>query len=274
MPRTGSAFCRPLRGLPFLFLLDPALKLGYFQPSANADARHIVMITIRKSEDRGHFDLGWLDTHHSFSFDQYFDPAHMHWRSLRVINEDRVAPAKGFPAHSHRDMEIITYILSGALEHRDSMGTGSVIRPGNVQRMSAGTGVSHSEFNPSQSETCHLLQIWILPAARNLAPSYEQKSFSDDERTGKLRLIASPDGGEDSVRLHQDARVYASILEPGSSVSHAFEANRYGWLQIARGTIAIGDLELKQGDGAAISNERAVEITAHDQAELLLFDLA
>ncbi|HYT49956.1 MAG TPA: pirin family protein [Pyrinomonadaceae bacterium] len=232
------------------------------------------MITIRKSEERGHFDLGWLDTYHTFSFDQYFDPGHMHFRSLRVINEDRVAPAKGFPTHSHRDMEIITYILSGALEHRDSMGNGSVIRPGDVQRMSAGSGVSHSEFNPSQSEACHLLQIWILPNERNLTQSYEQKSFSEEERRGKLRLIASSDGGDDSVTIHQDARVFASLLDPNDSVTHRFGASRHGWLQVARGTLMIGDLQLNQGDGAAISNESEIEIAALDRAELLIFDLS
>jgi redox-sensitive bicupin YhaK (pirin superfamily) len=238
------------------------------------DAGAPKMITIRKSEERGHFDLGWLDTYHTFSFDQYFDPGHMHFRSLRVINEDRVAPAKGFPTHSHRDMEIITYILSGALEHRDSMGNGSVIRPGDVQRMSAGSGVSHSEFNPSPSEPCHLLQIWILPNERNLTPSYEQTSFSEEERRGKLRLIASSDGGDGSVTIHQDARVFASLLEPDDSVTHRFEAGRHGWLQVARGTLMIGDLQLSQGDGAAISNESEIEIAALDRAELLLFDLS
>jgi redox-sensitive bicupin YhaK (pirin superfamily) len=232
------------------------------------------MITIRKSEDRGHFDLGWLNTYHTFSFDQYYDPAHMHFRSLRVINEDRVQPAQGFPTHSHRDMEIITYILAGALEHRDSMGNGSVIRPGDVQRMSAGTGVSHSEFNPSSSESVHLLQIWILPQTQNLAPSYEEKQFSDEERRGRLRLIASTDGHDGSVEIHQDARLFASILDAGQSVSHIFEKDRYGWLQVARGTIRLNEVELKQGDGAAISNEREAKITAHDQAEFLLFDLA
>jgi len=232
------------------------------------------MITIRKSAERGHFDLGWLDTYHTFSFDQYFDPAHMHFRTLRVINEDRVASAKGFPMHSHRDMEIITYILSGALEHRDSMGNGSVIRPGDVQRMSAGSGVSHSEFNPSPTEPCHLLQIWILPSERNLTPSYEQKAFSDEVRKGELRLIASPDARDGSVKIHQDASVYASILESGDSLTHKFEADRYGWLQVARGKILVNGVEVNEGDGTAITREAAAEITARDQSEFLLFDLS
>ncbi len=232
------------------------------------------MITIRKSEERGHFNLGWLDTYHTFSFDQYYDPAHMHFRSLRVINEDRVAPGRGFPTHSHRDMEIITYILSGALEHRDSMGNGSVIRPGDVQRMSAGTGVSHSEFNPSNTEVCHLLQIWILPNAQNLPPSYEQKFFSEADRRGRLRLIATDDGREGSVTIHQDARVYATILGPDQNVVHTLDEHRYAWLQVARGTIQLNELEMKQGDGAAVSEESELKITAHDQAEALLFDLA
>src|SRR2546430_7732093 len=179
------------------------------------------MITIRKSRDRGHFDLGWLDTYHTFSFDQYYDPAHMHFRSLRVINEDRVQPGEGFPTHSHRDMEIITYILSGALEHRDSMGNGSVIRPGDVQRMTAGTGVSHSEFNPSKTESVHLLQIWILPERRDLPPGYEQKTFTDEERRGSLRLIASSDAQEGSVAINQDARVYAGILNADQKIDNA-----------------------------------------------------
>src|SRR5947207_1333748 len=210
------------------------------------------MITIRKSRDRGHFDLGWLDTYHTFSFDQYYDPAHMHFRSLRVINEDRVAPGQGFPTHSHRDMEIITYILSGALEHRDSMGNGSVIRPGDVQRMSAGTGVSHSEFNPSETESLHLLQIWIMPRARNLPPSYEQTAFSEYERKGTLRLVASPDGRESSVTIEQDARLYATILEPRAAIDYKVPATRYAWLQVARGTVSLNELELQQGDGVAI----------------------
>lgn len=232
------------------------------------------MITIRKSEARGHFDLGWLDTYHTFSFDQYYDPAHMHFRALRVINEDRVAPGQGFPTHSHRDMEIITYILSGALEHRDSMGNGSVIRPGDVQRMTAGTGVGHSEFNPSQSEPVHLLQIWILPNARSLPPGYEQKFFAPDQRQGQLRLIASDDGRDGSVTINQDARVYAALLDTAQNVTHAIDQNRYAWLQLARGTIDLNGVELKAGDGAAVSQEGELAITARDQAELLLFDLA
>ena len=232
------------------------------------------MITIRKSEERGHFNSGWLDTYHTFSFDRYYDPAHMHFRSLRVINEDRVQPGQGFPTHSHRDMEIITYILSGALEHRDSMENGSVIRPGDVQRMTAGTGVSHSEFNPSKTESVHLLQIWILPARRNLPPGYEQKTFTDEERSGNLRLIASSDGREGSVTINQDAQVYAGILNADQKIDYRLEENRYAWLQIARGTIELNQVELRQGDGAAVSAEEKLSIMAHDKSELLLFDLA
>src|SRR5882672_4118653 len=199
------------------------------------------MITIRKSAERGHFNLGWLDTYHTFSFDQYYDPAHVNWRSLRVINEDRVAPGQGFPAQAHRD----------------SMGSGSVIRPGDVQRMSAGRGVSHSEFNPSDSESVHLLQIWILPRSRGLAPSYEEKSFSEDERRGRLRLVASKDGREGSVTIQQDARLYAAILDAGASVEHTLGANRYAWLQVARGAVRLNEFDLQPGDGAAVSNETA-----------------
>jgi quercetin 2,3-dioxygenase len=232
------------------------------------------MITIRKSEERGHFSHGWLDTFHTFSFDQYYDPAHVHWRSLRVINEDRVAPGQGFPTHSHRNMEIITYILSGALEHRDSMGNGSVIRPGDVQRMSAGTGVSHSEFNPSNSEPVHLLQIWILPKSNGLAPSYEEKSFSEDERRRRLRLVASADGREGSVTIQQDARLYAAILNAGAPVEHTLGANRYAWLQVVRGVVKLNEFDLQQGDGAAVSSETNLKIVAQESAELLFFDLA
>jgi redox-sensitive bicupin YhaK (pirin superfamily) len=232
------------------------------------------MITIRKSEDRGHLNYGWLDTYHTFSFDQYYEAAHMHFRTLRVINEDRVAPGKGFPTHSHRDMEIITYILSGSLEHRDSMGNGSVIRPGDVQRMTAGSGVTHSEFNPSESEPVHLLQIWIMPKARNLGPGYEQKFFSEEDRQNKLRLIASPEGSEGSVKINQDAQVFASIVEPETKLTHNLKENRYAFLQVARGTVSVNDVELNQGDGAAINREDKLVISARDRAELLLFDLA
>ena len=232
------------------------------------------MITIRKSEERGHFDFGWLDTYHTFSFDQYFDPAHSHFRSLRVINEDRVAAGHGFPTHSHRDMEIITYILSGSLEHRDSMGNGSVIRPGDVQRMSAGTGVSHSEFNPSQSEACHLLQIWIMPKLRNLMPSYEQKFFAEDERRGKLCLIAADDGRDGAVTIHQDARVYASLPDAGQSITHQLDEGRSAWLQVARGSLSLNGQNLNHGDGAAISSENQLTISAAGTSEFLLFDLA
>ena len=232
------------------------------------------MITIRKSEERGHLKHGWLDTYHTFSFDQYYDPAHMHFRSLRVINEDRVAAGKGFPTHSHRDMEIITYILSGGLEHRDSMGNGSVIRLGDVQRMSAGTGVAHSEFNPSDSEPVHLLQIWIMPRARNLPSSYEQKAFSKDERRNQLRLVASDDGSDGSVTIQQDAKVYAAILDGDRAIEHTLPDNRYAWLQVARGNLNVNGHELTQGDGAAISRERSLKLVSPDEAELLLFDLA
>ena len=232
------------------------------------------MITIRKADERGHFNHGWLDTYHTFAFDQYYDPAHVYFRSLRVINEDRVAAAHGFPKHSHRDMEIITYILSGALEHRDSMGNGSVIRPGDVQRMTAGTGVSHSEFNPSRSERCHLLQIWIMPNARNLTPGYEQKFFAAEEREGQLRLIASAGAENGTVTINQDARVYASLLEAGQAIDHQLHADRYAWLQLARGSLELNGENLRAGDGAAISKETRVEISAAEDSEFLLFDLA
>lgn len=232
------------------------------------------MLTIRRSDDRGHLNHGWLDTYHTFSFDQYYDPAHMHFRSLRVINEDRVGPGKGFPTHSHRDMEIITYILAGALEHRDSMGNGSVIRPGDVQRLSAGTGVAHSEFNPSPSESVHLLQIWIMPRSRHLSPSYEQKAFSEGERRNRLRLVASEDGRDGSVTIQQDARLYAGILDGDTTIEHVLAGGRYGWLQLARGNVELNGHNMTQGDGAAISDERSLKIVVSAEAEVLLFDLA
>jgi redox-sensitive bicupin YhaK (pirin superfamily) len=231
------------------------------------------MITIRRAEDRGHFDFGWLDTYHTFAFGDYYDPRFMGFRSLRVINEDRVAPRTGFPTHGHRDMEIVTYVLSGALEHRDSMGNGSAIRPGEVQRMTAGTGVRHSEANASESEAVHLLQIWILPSVLNLKPGYEQKSFTEEEKRGQLRLVASSDGREGSVVIHQDAAIYASILEPASEVVHPLDDGRSAWVQVARGAISINGQDLHQGDGAAITGEPMIKIAGREPAELLLFDL-
>ena len=232
------------------------------------------MITIRKAEERGHFDFGWLNTYHSFSFSDYYDPEHTRFRSLRVINEDFVQAGHGFPTHAHRDMEIITYILQGALEHRDSMGTGSIIRRGDAQRMSAGTGVTHSEANASKDEPVHLLQIWIIPTEQGIQPEYEEKRFSDDEKRNKLRLIVSPEGSEGSVRIHQDAKVYASLLDQGSEVTHTLAAGRNAWLQVAAGSVSVNDVALKQGDGGAIREESKVRIVANEPAEVLLFDLA
>jgi redox-sensitive bicupin YhaK (pirin superfamily) len=234
--------------------------------SAEDDA----MITIRPSKERGHFNHGWLDTYHTFSFADYHDPKQMGFRTLRVINDDRVAPGMGFGRHPHRDMEIITYVLAGSLEHRDSMGNGSVIRPGDVQRMSAGTGVLHSERNPSDDEPLHLLQIWLLPEQRGIRPGYEQKSFSVAERTGALRLVASPAGEDGAVTIHQDVRLYAGILE-GQTVTHTFGKDRHGWLHVATGTAELNGLPLVAGDGAAISGEDSVTIGGH--GEVLLFDL-
>lgn len=231
------------------------------------------MITVRKEDERGHFDFGWLNTYHTFSFDQYYDSDHMGFRSLRVINEDVVQPGKGFPTHGHRDMEIITYILEGALEHRDSMGNGSIIRPGDVQRMSAGTGVRHSEANPSNDQLVHLLQIWILPAEKSIPPEYEEKKFSDDEKRNKLRLVVSPEGSEGSVKIHQNARIYASVLDEGVKLVHALANGRSAWLQVAAGSVTLNDTLLKQGDGAAVTQESNLRIAAQQPAEVLLFDL-
>ncbi len=232
------------------------------------------MITLRPAKERGHFDHGWLDTYHTFSFSEYHDPAHMGFRSLRVINEDRVDPKAGFPPHSHRDMEIITYVLAGALGHNDSMGNGSVIRPGDVQRMSAGAGVTHSEYNGSETEPVHLLQIWILPEKRGTIPSYEEKKFPPAEKRGRLRLIASRDAAEGSVTIHQDARVYASLLDPGQSVRHTLDRGRGVWLHLVSGAATVNGTTLATGDGAAIQNEGTLEILASEPTELLLFDLA
>jgi redox-sensitive bicupin YhaK (pirin superfamily) len=228
------------------------------------------MIQIRKAEDRGHFDHGWLDTYHTFSFADYYDPEFMGFRALRVINEDRVQPGRGFGTHSHRDMEIVTYVLDGELQHRDSMGTGSILRPGEVQRMSAGTGVLHSEVNPSRDRSVHLLQIWLLPDRRGLKPEYEQKTFPAEERAGRLRLVASPDGSDGSLTLHQDAKILAgTILD---SVQYDLQPGRYAWLQVARGSLDLNGKTLNSGDGAAIENEPTLTLHGKD-AEVLLFDL-
>lgn len=232
------------------------------------------MITVRRAKERGHFNFGWLDTNHTFSFGEYTDPRFMGFRSLRVINEDRVQPAHGFPTHAHRDMEIISYVLEGGLAHKDSIGTGSVILPGDVQRMSAGRGVRHSEYNHSEREPVHFLQIWLVPNEQGIEPSYEQKRFDDEEKRGRLRLIASPDGRDDSVVIHQDAQVYAALLEPQQHVLHQLGPERHAWLQVARGTVALNDELLNTSDGAAISNEQSLKIAGHEAAEILLFDLA
>ena len=232
------------------------------------------MITLRKSRERGHFDHGWLNTYHTFSFDQYYDPRYMGFRSLRVINEDFVAAGRGFPMHGHRDMEIITYILEGALKHEDSMGNGSVIRPGDVQRMTAGTGVRHSEKNASDGERVHLLQIWILPNAEDLTPGYEQKAFTEEERRGNLRLIASTDGRDDSVRLNQDVSLFASILDSDQEIERAMDPARYAWIQVARGAISVNGENAEQGDGLVVVGESNLKIKAREDTEILLFDLA
>ncbi|HSS22201.1 MAG TPA: pirin family protein [Pyrinomonadaceae bacterium] len=231
------------------------------------------MITVRKASDRGHFDFGWLNTYHTFSFGDYYDPRHTRFRSLRVINEDFVAPGRGFPTHGHSDMEIITYILSGELQHRDSMGTGSIIQRGDAQRMSAGTGVTHSEANPSIESPVHLLQIWIFPSERDLQPEYEQKTFADDEKQNQLRLIVSPNGTDGSVRIHQDAKIYAALLDKDSEVKHALENGRGAWLQVAAGSVELNDISLAQGDGASVSQETEIRVRANEPAEVLLFDL-
>ena len=231
-------------------------------------------ITVRRASERGYADHGWLETFHTFSFADYHDPEHMGFRALRVINDDRVAPGRGFGTHGHRDMEIVTYVLEGAVQHRDSLGTGSVIRPGEVQRMSAGTGVMHSEFNASKDELLHLLQIWILPDRGGLAPSYEQKSYPDAERRGKLRLVASRDGLEGSVTIHQDASIHATLLDDGERVSHPLARGRHAWVHVARGSIELNGTRLETGDGAAVSDEGQLDLLGKDHAEVLLFDLA
>lgn len=231
------------------------------------------MIRFRDRMARGQTRIGWLDSRHSFSFGAYDDPAAMGFRALRVINEDRVIPGAGFPPHGHRDMDILTYVLEGALEHKDSLGNGTVIRPGEVQRMSAGTGIVHSEFNPSPTEGVHFLQIWIIPDRVGLAPSYEQRAFPIEDRRGRLRLAAAPDGRDGSVTLHQDARLFIASLGAGERVQHAVEPGRGAWLQIARGIAALNGTEMREGDGAAVESEPRLDIEAETDTEILLFDL-
>jgi redox-sensitive bicupin YhaK (pirin superfamily) len=232
------------------------------------------MINIRKSNERGHANHGWLDSHFTFSFADYFDLEHVQFRTLRVMNDDRVAGGGGFPTHPHRDMEIVTYVLEGALEHKDSMGNGSVIQPGDVQYMSAGTGVRHSEFNASKTEPVHLYQIWMLPEKQGLNPAYDQKNFSEEEKRGKLRLVASPDGRDGSVKIRQNNELYATMIDSGETVKHELKKDRHAYVQVARGSIKLNGTKLDVGDGAAISAEKALELVGVKKAEVLLFDLA
>ena len=232
------------------------------------------MITIRKSNERGRANHGWLDTHFTFSFADYQDPKHMQFRTLRVMNDDRVAGGGGFPTHPHRDMEIVTYVLEGALEHRDSMGNGSVIKPGDVQYMSAGTGVAHSEFNASETEPVHLYQIWMFPEKQGLKPVYDQKNFAEAEKRGKLRLVASPDGRDGSVKIRQDNELYSTVLGAGETVKHELKPERHAYVQVARGSVTLNGKKLEEGDGAEISEEESLELAGVKDAEVLLFDLA
>lgn len=232
------------------------------------------MIRVRKADERGHANYGWLDTYHTFSFSSYQDPRHTSFRSLRVMNEDRVEPGQGFGTHPHHDMEIVTYVLEGALEHKDSMGNGEVLRPGEFQRMSAGTGITHSEFNPSDSEPCHLYQIWLFPARQGIAPSYEQKRFSDEEMHNRLRLVASPTAAEGSLMIHQDASIFLAKLEAGQQVIHAMAQGRHAWLQVLRGSVSLNGSDLSTSDGAAVSDEPTLRIQGGQDAEVMLFDLA
>jgi quercetin 2,3-dioxygenase len=233
------------------------------------------MITIRPAQERGAANFGWLDSRHTFSFGNYYDPSHMGFADLRVINEDKVTPGQGFSTHGHRDMEIISYVLDGALEHKDSLGTGSVIRPGDVQRMSAGTGIMHSEYNASKTEPVHFLQIWILPERKGLEPGYEQKTFTEEEKRGTLRLVGSHDGRDGSITIHQNVDLYASSLGDGETVSHTLNDGRVAWLQVARGAVQLNGKTLSAGDGAAIVQEPQITLQgAANNAEILLFDMA
>ena len=232
------------------------------------------MIRVRKSHERGHANHGWLDTYHTFSFSTYQDPDHMQFRSLRVMNEDVVAPGQGFGTHPHQDMEIVTYVLEGALEHKDSMDNGEVLRPGEFQRMSAGTGITHSEFNPSDDEPVHLYQIWLLPERKGIEPSYEQKRFSEEERHNRLRLVASRNAAEGSLLIHQDVRIFLASIDAGQLVTHELDAGRHAWLQVLRGNVKLNGHDLNTSDGAAVSDETTLTVEATNNAEVMLFDLA
>jgi len=232
------------------------------------------MIQVRKANERGHANHGWLDTYHTFSFSSYQDPDHTQFRSLRVMNEDVVAPGQGFGTHPHHDMEIVTYVLEGALEHKDSMGNGEVLRPGEFQRMSAGTGITHSEFNPSETEPVHLYQIWLLPERKGIEPSYEQKRFDDGGMTNQLRLVASPGAELGSLKIHQDACIYLAKLDVGKQITHELRAGRYAWFQVLRGDVSINGLGLETSGGAAVGEESSLTIQATSDAEVMLFDLA
>jgi len=231
------------------------------------------MIAVRHAADRGNANLGWLDSKHTFSFGDFHDPGHMGFGNLRVINEDRVQPGKGFSTHAHQDMEIISYVIQGALEHKDNMGNGSVMDSGEVQRMTAGTGVTHSEFNPSANELVHFLQVWILPEQQGLPPSYEQNTYSSDSKNNRLRLIASPTGREGSLTVHQQVDIFASILDQDATLTHSLDAGRRGWIQVVRGTLEVNGETLNAGDGAAISETPVLKIKASEKAEFLLFDM-
>jgi len=231
------------------------------------------MIRIRRSSERGHVNHGWLDTYHTFSFSSYYDPEQMGFRSLRVMNEDTIAPGQGFGTHPHRDMEIVTYVLEGALEHRDSMGHGEVLRPGEFQRMTAGTGITHSEFNPSADEPVHLYQIWILPDRKGHQPSYEQKQFPPETLLNRLRLVASAEARAGSLQIHQDTSIFLARLEAGKGVIHPLQPDRHGWLQVLRGSVTLNGQQLQAGDGAAISEEFHLDIMAKESAEIMLFDM-
>jgi len=232
------------------------------------------MLNLRRAEERGRANFGWLDSRHSFSFGSYFDDKHMGFGPLRVINDDRVAGGGGFPTHPHADMEIVTYVLEGALEHKDSLGTGSVVRPGDVQRMSAGSGIRHSEFNASQSDPVHFLQIWIVPEKRGLTPGYEQKTFSDDDKRGRLRLVGSRDGRDGSVSIHRDVDLYATVLGDKDAVSHELKTGRVAWVQVARGSATLNGEQLYPGDGVAVEAPGSLELSGTSDAEVLVFDMA